>query len=182
MITSLEEKREAPWKRIVLFGKFVAWLVIVISALSLFGQGLDVGSLRSLPVPTWTEIDRTLLFLYLGLGSAFALRSGHDTGWRRFVVIAGPLASLILCLWKLVEAQLVTGFVTDGIRSGVTSIDTSIGMHELFGLIAVSLGVLLFNVKTYGATAVAGLFLLSAIVISYVGIAGFIYSAGVLQV
>ena len=38
-------------------------------------------------------------------------------------------------------------------------------MHELFGLIAVSLGVLLFNVKTYGATAVAGLFLLSAIMI-----------------
>ena len=65
-------------------------------------------------MPTWTEIDRTLLFLYLGLGSVFALRSGHDTGWRRFVVIAGPLASLI-CLWKLVEAQLVTGFVTDGI-------------------------------------------------------------------
>ena len=182
MITSLEDKGEGPGKRIVLFGKLVAWLVIVISALSLFGHGLDVGSLRSLPVPTWTEIDRTLLFLYLGLGSAFALRSGHDIGWRRFVVIAVPLVSLILCCWKLVETQLVIRFETDEILFGATSIDTSIGMHELLGLIAVSLGVLLFNVKTYGATAVAGLLLLSAIVISYVGIAGFIYSAGVLQV
>ena len=105
MMTSLEDKREAPGKRIVLFGKLVAWLVIAISALSLFGHGLDIGSLRSLPVPTWTEIDRTLLFLYLGLGSAFALRTPHDPGWRRFVVIVVPLASLILCLWKQVANQ-----------------------------------------------------------------------------
>ena len=49
-------------------------------------------------------------------------------------------------------------------------------------MIAVNLGVLLFKINHRAATAAAGFFLLAAIMISYVGIAGFIYSAGVLQV
>ena len=63
MITSLEDKGEAPGERIVLLGRLVAWLVIVISALSLLGRGLDVGSLRSLPVPTWTDIELSLIHI-----------------------------------------------------------------------------------------------------------------------
>ena len=65
MSSLIASEHEVPLRRIGLVGKFFASLVAVVSALSLFGIIFDIESLRSLPVPTWTETDGTLLFLYL---------------------------------------------------------------------------------------------------------------------
>ena len=182
MSSLIASEHEVPLRRIGLVGKFFASLVAVVSALSLFGIIFDIESLRSLPVPTWTETDGTLLFLYLLLGSAFALTGRHEAVWQRGVVTAIVFASLAACFSKLFEIQSGQSLEIGQVALGATNLDTSLGTHELLGMIAVNLGVLLFKINHRAATAAAGFFLLAAIMISYVGIAGFIYSAGVLQV
>ena len=182
MSSFIASEHEAPLRRIGLAGKFFASLVAVVSALSLLGIIFDIESLRSLPVSTWVETDATLLFLYLLLGSAFIFKGRREAVWWQDVVIVISLASLVTCFFKLFEIQPIKILETNQIVFGATNLDTSLGTHELLGMIAVNLSVLLFRVNQRIATAVAGLSLLAAIVISYVGIAGFIYSAGVLQV
>ncbi len=161
--------------------RIFGWLAITMALSSLFGWGLEVDWMKSLPVPTWILTNPTVLVLFTILGIEIATRQGSQSRVRMVYTFATITLVSLACFLKLIDFQISEGISIDQLIFKSDAKSHPMQLHNSVGLLAISFSIILFYFNWRFADAVAGVLLLGAMAISYVSIAGFIFSAGVLH-
>ena len=161
--------------------RLLGWIAITIALSSLFGWGLQVDWMKSLPVPTWILTNPTVLVLFIILGIEIATRQGGQSPVRMAYTLATITLVSLVCFLKLIDFQISEGISIDQLIFKSDANSHRMQLHNSVGLLAISISIILFYFNRGFADAVAGVLLLGAMAISYVSIAGFIFSAGVLH-